>query len=110
MINSNGMDSWNSYGIQVDAPGTMQKAKQLKQIAMELGQTDELIKKQIRYVERNWKGKAGEAMRERMTQTNAVNKTLIEELNQIAGRMEKVVGDILSADNASSQRSWNIGR
>ncbi len=103
-------DMFENFEIMIDAPASLEKARQLKDIASELDQTEKNIKKQIGLIEQYWKGSAGDTIRDKLSYTDKINRTLIDDLNNTACRIESIVNAIEELDKASKQRIRNMER
>lgn len=111
MANYNSVEElMDNFDILVDLPFTLAKVKELQQIANNIEGTDKIIKNQIKRIEETWKGNSSAAMIERLSQANATNRMLVDELQDVARRIKTIVEGINDADMASVQRSQNIGK
>lgn len=100
----------NTLDIVLDYPSTMLKVKKLRNIAADLEDVNKTLNKQLQKMDGAWKGTAADAMREKISQAQATNRTLTEQLNQVAREIETISTNIYNEDMASIHRIQNMDK
>ncbi len=96
------------FDICINYPEVMNQAKRLKRLAEQCEDLKRQSQNQAKQIEGCWSGKAADSLKAKLEQLDKFNKNIVNDLNDVATRMETIANEIKLADQESIVRILKI--
>ena len=92
----------NAFEISINYAEAINQANKLIKVSNKCDDIRSDLAKEIKFIENNWKGKSGDALLEKLKELQRKNKTVSQDLDQVANTIKRIANEIRQADADTS--------